>query len=227
MSNCDAGVQGCTLTSGTCTHTSGTGRCYGLTQTYCKAHATDWGCKWNLPYCSGSICKYQNGTALDPGFYSCSGYPSVVTGYTCDPNNVYVYIKLTDDGVATTGEPISCPSGQRCDMNSSTHCSATRICTPGMKRCPLATGREYNYFEQCSSDGFRWNSVNCPSGQWCDSSSSTFCKSAQICSPNTRRCSSTSREIQKCNSAGTAWETIQSCYPEGTCRLTAYGPACS
>lgn len=184
------------------------------------------GCTLSGGKCSGSTCKYINGST-DPGFGACSGHPSTFS-YTCDPNNVYVYKKLQCDGTACwVVSTTSCPSGQRCDLNSSTHCSTTRICTPGTKRCPLATGREYNYFEQCSSDGFRWNSVNCPSGQWCDGSSSTFCKSAQICSPNTRRCSSTSREIQKCNSAGTAWETTQSCYPEGTCRLTAYGPACS
>ncbi len=221
--------DGCTYNTGGCLNTanSSTSNCYNYTDsTTCNTHSKAEGCYWKPPSCTGSTCKYTK-SSTDPGFYKCSGYPSIVTSYSCDPNNVYVYRKNIEDGTASYYDTINCPSGQRCDLSSSSHCSSTRICTPGTKRCPIVTGREYSYYEQCYSDGFRWTQVNCPTGQFCDGSSPTFCKPAQICIPNATQCGSNGREIQKCNSAGSAWETIQSCYPEGTCRLSAYGPACS
>lgn len=166
MTDCTNGRQGCSLTGGSCSNPSGGGPCFGLAEKTCKSHLADWGCTWTPAQCSGSSCQYGNGSTVDPGFSTCTGFPSRIT-YSCDPNNVYVYRKNTCDGTACWYDTISCPTGQRCDLNSSTHCSSTRICYPGQTRCPLASGKEYSYFERCSSDGFRWERVPCPSGKWC------------------------------------------------------------
>lgn len=96
--------------------------------------------------------------------------------------------------------PTSCAAGHTCPLGKNTCETAPTTCTQGDKRCAAGgTG-----VEQCDAMG-GWASVQM-CGQGCAAGQ---CTASTSCSPGAVRC--TGKDVQTCNTSGSAWLHIKSC----------------
>jgi len=93
------------------------------------------------------------------------------------------------------------------------------VCYPGMRDCEASTGAVLI----CNADGTRWDKQFCGTREECLAG---YCVSDDECSPGRYNCAG--NVVQKCNSAGTGWDTFDSCISGETCKCGSWaGTQCT
>jgi hypothetical protein len=220
---CEGGAQ-CRADSGaaTCTApcTAGALRCSASGGTVEACGADGWTWTASATCALGQRCATV-GTSVacapsscDPGKRFCHTATSGAEVWQCDTSGLRPYRYL------------ACPSGQACAVVSGVStCVPPPVCTSGSTRCG-GTGAAV---ERCNATGSGWvTAETCAVGQTCQTDGgAAFCPPApQICAAGEKRCASSGRWVETCNTAGTAWEATTSCASTQSCRDVAGTPTC-
>ncbi len=171
------------------------------------------GSGWVATTCGGALeCTTATGSA------QCQA--CVPGSRQCGPNDSAVQVCKTDGSGFETLQ--SC-SNNSCTLASG-QASCELPCSPGVTRCNALRSQ----VQVCAAGGTSYTTQEtCLSNSCTADPDGAFCATPQVCTPNTRRCSSTDpRIVEQCRADGSGWSNQSTCAGALTCTTASGAAAC-